>query len=50
MKILLTENQLLFLIKESTSGLDKFMLTVTNKFPQLTDYVDVIKNFIESLD
>ena len=48
MKLIITENQYRRLLNESTEGLDIFIQKIVEAFPSVTEYVDIIKNNIES--
>ena len=49
MEILLTESQF-NLLMETTSGLDDFMSTVINKYPEVKEFKDVLEKFIVDSD
>ena len=53
MKLIITENQFKFIVKERrdytegfVDGLDDLLSILELKFPQIVDYKDVISNFI----
>lgn len=46
MNIIINENQYLSLLNEGTS-VDEFMELIVKKYPETTDYIDKIKDFIE---
>ena len=47
MKIVLTESQYFKLLNEETGGMDLFIDQIVEKFPEVSEYGDVIKNNIE---
>ena len=47
MKIVLTESQYYKLLNEETGGIDLFIDQIVEKFPEVSEYGDVIKNNIE---
>jgi hypothetical protein len=48
MNIVLTESQYFKLLNEETGGLDLFIDQIVNKYPEITEYKDTLKNNIES--
>lgn len=47
MNIILTESQYYKLLNEETGGLDSFIDQIVNKFPEIDEYRDILKNNIE---
>jgi hypothetical protein len=48
MNIVLTESQYFKLLNEETGGLDSFIDQIVNKYPEIEEYRDILKNNIES--
>jgi hypothetical protein len=48
MNIVLTESQYFKLLNEETGGLDLFIGQIVNKYPEIEEYRDILKNNIES--
>jgi len=46
MKIVITEEQLNKILREEMEGIDSFLDIIVSKFPQMENYRDIIKNFL----